>query len=101
MPDENDRHVLAAAIRCGAHYIVTNNTKDFPSETLERYEMEAGTADQFLAGTLDLFPYDTVPVLREHRLKLGRNIADYIMYLRKSQLPLLANMVHANKAVFD
>jgi hypothetical protein len=34
LPDENDRHVLAAAIRCSAGVIVTFNLKDFPSDYL-------------------------------------------------------------------
>ena len=34
LPDANDRHVLAAAIKCGADTIVTSNVKDFPPETL-------------------------------------------------------------------
>lgn len=100
LPDDGDRHVLAAAIKVGAHYIVTNNLKHFPSETLQRYDMEAGTADQFLFGTFDLFPNEAVPVLNEHRVKLGKSASDYIMYLRRSQLPLLANMVHANRSLF-
>lgn len=29
-PDLGDRHVLAAAIKCGAQVIVTNNLKHFP-----------------------------------------------------------------------
>jgi hypothetical protein len=30
--DANDRHVLAAAVRCGAHAIVSDNKKHFPAE---------------------------------------------------------------------
>jgi len=34
LPDEKDRHVLAAAIKTNANAIVTNNIKDFPNDYL-------------------------------------------------------------------
>lgn len=44
LPDSNDRHVLAAAIRCNASVIVTFNERDFPAEALEPFGLEAATS---------------------------------------------------------
>jgi hypothetical protein len=46
LPDEKDRHVLAAAIQSKASVIVTNNLKDFPRQFLQQFEVEfsAGAA---------------------------------------------------------
>jgi hypothetical protein len=43
-----DRHVLAAAVTDNVDMIVTNNTKDFPREACDRYEIEILTPDEFL-----------------------------------------------------
>lgn len=56
LPDADDRHVLAAAIRCGAQVIVTNNVSDFPADQLDEYGIEAQTADEFLVHLVDLRP---------------------------------------------
>ena len=45
LPDENDRHVLAAAIRAGAEVIVTFNLSDFPPATLARLDIVAQHPD--------------------------------------------------------
>ena len=54
LPDEKDRHVLAAAIKTNANVIVTNNIKDFPSDYLSSFGLTAKTADDFLTDTIDL-----------------------------------------------
>jgi predicted nucleic acid-binding protein len=56
LPDEDDRHVLAAAIRAGAQVIVTMNLRDFPSEALAPFDVEAQHPDTFVLQLLSLDP---------------------------------------------
>lgn len=48
IPDNNDRHVLAVAIRGHAHAIITQNIKHFPGPCLEEYGVLCQTPDDFL-----------------------------------------------------
>jgi predicted nucleic acid-binding protein len=54
LPDPNDRHVLAAAIKAGASVIVTYNLKHFPAELLDPFGIEAQHPDEFLVYQFDL-----------------------------------------------
>src|ERR1035437_10927128 len=54
--DPKDRHVLAAAVKCGAHSIVSDNMKHFPTEALSPYNMECLTADDFMRHQYHLNP---------------------------------------------
>jgi predicted nucleic acid-binding protein len=56
LPDADDRHVLAAAVRCGAQVIVTSNVKDFPEKALTPLAIEAQVPDEFVLNLLDLSP---------------------------------------------
>lgn len=56
LPDPDDRHVLAAAIKVGAQTVVTNNLEDFPAKYLVAWDIEARSADDFLHAMVDLNP---------------------------------------------
>src|SRR5438874_2850976 len=56
LPDPDDRHVLAAAIRAGAEVIVTFNLGDFPGDALAPYGVAAQHPDDFVSQLLDDAP---------------------------------------------
>jgi predicted nucleic acid-binding protein len=54
LPDPDDRHVLAAAIRAGAQLIVTDNLTHFPEAQLQPFGIAAQGPDEFLLGLVEL-----------------------------------------------
>ena len=53
LPDKDDRHVVAAAIRCRAEIIVTNNLRDFPDNILSQFDIKAQSPDHFVHHLLE------------------------------------------------
>jgi len=53
---QHDRHVLAAAVRGRADVIVTSNIKHFPPDSVEPYDLDVQTPDQFLLHQFHLAP---------------------------------------------
>lgn len=70
LPDENDRHVLAAAIRCGAQEIITFNLKDFPADVLDSFGINAMHPDKFVEHQFDLHGGLVIHVAKQHRAAL-------------------------------
>jgi len=70
LPDPNDRHVLAAAIRCGAQAIITFNLKDFPDHLLARWDIEAKHPDEFVLESIDIAQGVVVRCLTEQATSL-------------------------------
>jgi predicted nucleic acid-binding protein len=96
LPDPDDRHVLATAIRTGAEHIVTENLKDFPGAALEPFGISAVTADDFLASTFELYPADAFRAMRTMRRDYDRpsfSPGEFIFDLQAKGLPKLASML--------
>jgi predicted nucleic acid-binding protein len=70
LPDENDRHVLAAAIQAQAQVIVTFNLKDFPKNAISRYGIEALHPDVFVDNLLNMDEELVCTAVRSQRLNL-------------------------------
>jgi hypothetical protein len=67
LPDPDDAHVIAAALKTQAATIVTDNLKDFPAQLLEPLDIEARSTDAFIADTIALDPGRAVAAIRQMR----------------------------------
>lgn len=52
--DPKDRHVLAAAVRSGAHAIITHNVRHFQPASVKPYDVDVLTPDDFLVHQFHL-----------------------------------------------
>lgn len=89
LPDPNDRHVVAAAIRCGASVIVTYNIKDFPAAALELWGLEAQHPDEFVENVFDLYQAQVLGAVQSMRLALKNpplTIEELFTVLLKAEL---------------
>jgi hypothetical protein len=89
LPDEKDRHVLAAAIRSGASVIVTCNLADFPRESLREFGVEAQHPDEFILNLLDLAPGLVIEAAENHRQSLKnppKTVEEYLTMLESQGL---------------
>lgn len=96
LPDSDDRHVLAAAIRSGAEHIVTENLKDFPESELDKYGVMAVSADDFLSSTFELYPAEALAAMRLMRTTYKNppfSPGEFIFELQSKGLPKLASML--------
>ncbi|HKB88999.1 MAG TPA: PIN domain-containing protein [Opitutaceae bacterium] len=90
LPDANDRHVVAAAIRARADVIVTFNLGDFPAEILSGYGLEAQHPDEFIAHLIDLAPQVVAQAARTCRARLKqppKTVEEYLEALAAQRLP--------------
>ena len=82
--DPDDRHVLAAAIQCGADLIITFNLDDFPEPALAGYGIGACHPDLFLVDQLNLDAERVCMAMRQHRASLRnppKTVEEYLVTL--------------------
>lgn len=90
LPEPNDRHVLAAAIRCNADAIITMNLKDFPEEILTPYGIDVVHPDDFIYYQLDMAPTVCCKAFKDQRVALNNptmELDTFLSTLQKQQLP--------------
>ncbi|MGZ5254983.1 MAG: PIN domain-containing protein [Flavitalea sp.] len=72
LPDEDDRHVVAAAVKGRADVIVTFNLKHFPVTNLSTYDIEVQSPDEFISNLINLDKKNCMKAL-ENQVKSLRN----------------------------
>jgi hypothetical protein len=72
LPDEDDRHVFAAAICGRADAIVTYNVRDFPDHVLKPKGIDAQHPDDFIWHLIDLHAGAVVAAVRAQRETLTK-----------------------------
>jgi predicted nucleic acid-binding protein len=82
IPDQNDRHVLAAAIMAHADAIVTQNIKHFPGSCLEKFGVLCQTADEFLIRQYHVGPQLVFDKLDDQAAGISQNREYVIRSLR-------------------
>lgn len=89
LPDADDRHILAAAIKAGADLILTANLKDFPLQTLTVWNLTAKHPDDFTTEMLDTDPEIVIAVVKEMRARRKRppiSAEDFLAQLKRQGL---------------
>ena len=97
LPDAEDRHILAVAIKAHAHVIVTNNVRDFPEPILEPFGLSARSADEFMTDLIDLNQQSALEAFRKmvmNRRDPEMNEFQVLDALRRNNLQQTANYLH-------
>ena len=103
LPDLEDQHVLAAAIKGKANIIVTFNLKDFPAKYLSQFDIEAQHPDTFIARLIELAP--DVGCMAVNRLRQAlrlppKTASEYLKILERQSLPKTATGLKKYIALF-
>lgn len=93
LPDPDDRHVVAAALRGRADAIITDNVRDFPASILEPLGLEAITLDNFLLDQLDLNATASCKIIEQQAENMANppvSVPELLTHLSRSGAPRFA-----------
>jgi hypothetical protein len=99
LPDPNDRHVVAAAVRARGGVIVTRNLRDFPASALEPWGLVALHPDLFVMGLAAAEPLKVIASVRSCRIRLIRppvSVDRYLSVLLRHELIATAGFLRAH-----
>lgn len=96
LPDEDDRHVLAAAVAVDADVLCTDNLRDFPDDAMDALGIRLMSADTLLTLLVTEFPHQ---MLAAHRLAVSRlpgaTGASTVAALRRAGAPNASELMAA------
>jgi predicted nucleic acid-binding protein len=89
LPDPDDRHVLAAAIKAGAQVIVTENLRDFPPGAMAEWNVEAKSPDDFVLDQISIdlkVVYACVQDIANSRRQRPETVGDVLTQMERAGL---------------
>jgi hypothetical protein len=93
---QKDRHVLAAAVRCGAETIVTYNLKDFPRSALAPYSITAQGPSTFLKNLYELDGDAVFRALEQQAADISKPF-DYLLNRLRVNVPGFIDVLKQRK----
>ncbi len=72
LPDLDDRHIVAASIRCRAKIIVTTNLRHFPANALAPFGLHAQSPDEFILHLIERAPKEVCLAIKSVRSRLRK-----------------------------
>ena len=102
LPDPDDRHVLAAALACGAEVLLTFNLKDFPAAAVPA-GLQVAHPDLYLRDYFTAYPRAVITALQKLRANLKRpplSQEEVLAGLQRAGLPQFAKAVEESPLEF-
>lgn len=104
LPDPDDRHVVAAAVKTRADLILTFNRKDFPADVLEPLGLVTQHPDDFLQDMFGISAELFIEAVREdfrHYLAPPPSFDEYIASLARSGIPKTAALIDELRVLIE